>query len=189
MEYFLNICTPQTATVKGVCSKLYWEFDSKSQRIWHTFIKMWQHVNFSKSVFSPVFQQFRRTPLQTIEASHFPWEKSGEFPSCLGILENQRNVKKMQWFVSSKVYQHFWNSNTSNCFKTRVYLLEPPHQQLKSKSRFWSFSTIKYFKLNWCNIECLGAIDIKSDEVKNLDLKYNQFVSSWYASNSLQFLK
>ena len=62
-----------------------------------------------------------------------------------------------------------------------------PNQQLTSKSRFWSFSTMKYFKLNWCNIECFVEIDIKSNELKILDLKYNQFVCPWNASNSLHF--
>ena len=101
---------------------------------------------FEKGFLSGI-STFLKNPLQTIKASHFPSEKTGEFPWCLGILENQWNNQKRHWFVFSKVYQRFCNSNTSNCFKIRVYLLEPPPSTIEVKIKVFVFNIEKILQI------------------------------------------
>ena len=116
-------------------------------------------------------------------------EKSLEnFPGASEFCKSKEKAKKGIYLFLRR-YINIFEIPTRQIASKSEYICWNPHQQLKSKSRFWSFSTMKYFKLNWCNIECLVAIDIKSNELKILDLKYNQFVCPWYVSNSLQFMK
>ena len=76
-------------------------------------------------------------PLKTIEMSRFHWEKYGEFRWWLWILQKWQNVKYLQNFVSSKVYQWFWIVKSWICFKFGIDLLRTLHKQLKWNSRYF----------------------------------------------------
>ena len=74
---------------------------------------------------------------------------------------NIGNATKRQiiaFFVSSKVFQLFWNLGRWNCFKLRVDLLEPPWR-IQLKFKIFCFWTLKFLKLkerDWKYFACTG---------------------------------
>ena len=107
---------------------------------------------FEKGFLSGI-STFLKNPLQTIKASHFPSEKTGEFPWCLGILENQWDVKK----------------GIDLFFRRYINVFVIPTHQIASKSEYFCWnppSTIEVkIKVFVFNIEKILQIELTQHEV------------------------
>ena len=138
-----TIFAPKTAPfylyLKGLYTKFYWDFWSNSQRKWHVFFCVWQTLKFQKGVFSAAWALFRRTPLPTIEMSHFPREKVARFRWCLPNLENQQKRQLVALLCFIEGMSIIFGFRCTKLLQIKVQFSTIPHEELMRNSRIFSF--------------------------------------------------